>query len=83
MVKHTRTVNSKREIPVAYTCDICGKKYIIDSDPFETQEFHLVDFVGGYGSVFGDMAKVECDICQHCLYEMIGKNCRKHDTTDN
>jgi hypothetical protein len=31
-----------------------------------------VDFIGGYGSVFGDETRVRCDICQHCLHGMIG-----------
>lgn len=42
------------------------------NDYIEIQEFHHVDFIGGYGSVFGDETRVRCDICQHCLHGMIG-----------
>jgi antitoxin CcdA len=57
----------------AVTCDVCGKRYAnYGNTIFEVQEFHHINFVGGYGSVFGDEAHVRCDICQHCLRTMIG-----------
>jgi hypothetical protein len=56
-------------------CDVCKKEYKPD-DIFELQEFHHIRFTGGYGSVFGDEADVECDICQHCLLKMIGEYAR-------
>jgi hypothetical protein len=54
---------------VACICDKCGRK---TDDEMEMQEFHMIRFTGGYGSVFGDMTEVECDVCQHCLKGMIG-----------
>jgi hypothetical protein len=71
------------EVPIAVTkevlksivCDKCHKEYSED-DIFELQEFLSINFTGGYGSVFGDMTHVECDICQHCLLEMIQDICR-------
>ena len=52
------------------TCDICN--FVVNADDFlEVQEFHHIRFTGGYGSIFGDSDFVECDICQHCLFEMI------------
>lgn len=54
-------------------CDICGKKYNVLEDDFEAQEFHHINFIGGYDSVFGDGNQVTCDICQHCLKEILGK----------
>ena len=67
-------------VTTGITCDRCKKTYDVD-DYLEIQEFHCIDFTGGYGSVFGDMFKVECDICQHCLKEMIGDICTI-DTTN-
>ena len=58
------------------TCDVCGTTY---TDTFEIQEFHFVNFLGGYGSVFGDGAHIECDICQHCFIEMIEDYMREID----
>jgi len=54
------------------TCDVCGMEY---DNEIELQEFHHIDFVGGYASVFGDMTRIKCDICQHCLKKMIGSHC--------
>jgi ribosomal protein S27E len=55
------------------TCDICGKTYDVNNceDIYEIQEFHNIYFNGGYGSVFGDGDRIECDICQNCLFKMI------------
>jgi hypothetical protein len=63
------------ESPESIICDVCGKEYDIE-DYLEIQEFHHIDFVGGYGSIFGDQSRVECDICQNCLKEMIENFCR-------
>jgi hypothetical protein len=63
------TVN--KEIIESYICDKCKREYK-DDDIFEVQEFHHIQFTGGYGSVFGDSSNVECDLCQYCLYELIG-----------
>ena len=64
-------IDRQMNIPevVAYICDKCGKRY---DDEMEMQEFHMIRVGGGYSSVFGDMADVECDLCQHCLKKMIG-----------
>ena len=51
-------------------CDKCGKTFGTDND-YELQEFHHIDFEGGFGSIFGDGNIVKADICQHCLYEII------------
>ncbi len=54
-------------------CDKCGR--VETDNHLEIQEFHHVKFVGGYGSVFGDESIVECNICQRCLYNLIGDFC--------
>jgi len=54
----------------AVGCDNC-KKMISTDDLFEIQEMHHIDFVGGYGSVFGDGNHIELDLCQQCLYNML------------
>jgi hypothetical protein len=52
------------------TCDKCKKTHNVD-DCMEIQEFHTINFIGGYSSVFGDGAHVKCDLCQDCLSDMI------------
>ncbi len=59
--------------PVSFQCDKCKKVFDI-KDTMEIQEFHHIQFEGGFGSVFGDGERVECDLCQGCLYDMI-KDC--------
>ena len=54
-------------------CDICKKEYDADENWDEVQEFHHINFTGGYNSIFGDGTRVECDICQYCLKNMIEK----------
>jgi len=67
----TRTFEEK--VPDKITCDVCGKdiETMIDS-----QEALYINFVGGYGSVFGDGAIVNGEICQNCLKEILGKYLR-------
>lgn len=63
----------KRKIPESITCDICKKKYYYGNDDMEIQEFHYINFRGGYESVFGDDVLMKGDICQHCLKEKLGE----------
>lgn len=66
------------EIVSSIVCDVCGKVYN-DHDWEEMQEFHSISFRAGYGSVFGDGNLVECDICQHCLKNLLSKYMRIND----
>lgn len=75
-------VEAIRQTLVSIVCDKCKKEYGAD-DILEIQEFQLIKFTGGYGSVFGDMLTVEADICQHCLKELIGSFCRCTDDWEN
>lgn len=74
MIKCKQVIKTIEE-PFAFVCDVCGREF--SADDMEIQEFHHIRFTGGYGSVFGDGTRVECDICQHCLEKMIGEFCRK------
>jgi hypothetical protein len=53
-------------------CDVCKKKYSIEDDELEIQEFLYIRNTGGYGSVFGDGTTFECDMCQHCQKKLFG-----------
>ena len=77
MFKSIKKTKEVREI-TAIVCDICKKEYKIE-DVFEIQEFYHVSFEAGWGSVFGDGNRIECDICQHCLKKILGENYRIHD----
>lgn len=74
MIKNKR-VKKVVSIQVSVICDKCGAEYDSD-DVLEIQEFLHIDFVGGFGSVFGDLVHVQCDLCQHCLLKMISPHAR-------
>ena len=72
-------IKYKEEKTVSYIfdkfiCDKCGKEYT--SDHIDLQEIHSINFIGGYSSIFGDGVKVSCDLCQHCLFNMIKDICK-------
>jgi len=63
----------EEEVPNKITCDVCGNdiETIVDS-----QEALYINFVGGYGSLFGDGARVRAEICQKCLKDVLGNYLR-------
>lgn len=69
MIKYKKKNIETYEVE-SITCDVCKKEYDY-TDIMETQEFHRINFDGGYGSVFGDGVTVEYDICQYCLHRII------------
>lgn len=71
-------INEKREWIVKKKCDRCHLESGRD-DPFEFQEFVHIDFIGGYGSIFGDESWVQGDFCQHCIKELLGSYLRIED----
>jgi len=72
MIRYTPTTT---QTPVELTCDRCGRAVGV-SDIEEWPEALQLRFTGGYGSVFGDGARVEVDLCQHCVRELLGPYCR-------
>ena len=64
----------EREIQTleSITCDVCKNTIPLD-DFVELQEMVSIEFVGGYGSVFGDGEQVSIDMCQGCFKEILGK----------
>ena len=62
------------EVITSYICDVCHREIDDETDHgLELQEMIHINTRGGYSSVFGDMAKIELDICQHCLKEKLGE----------
>ena len=74
MIKYKQSeVTRMEDVFDSIVCDKCGKEF---RDEMDLQEFHRIDFIGGFTSVFGDGNHVQCDLCQHCLMEMI-KDCHR------
>lgn len=68
-----KSVTTQSEVLRSITCDVCKKPFDAarESAKLEIQEFHSINFVGGYGSIFGDGRTVQCDICQRCLRKLL------------
>lgn len=66
----------EQKIPIKITCDVCKKKFDVEKDSFDIQEFLFVNFTAGYGSVFGDGSQVKADICQECVKKLLGEYVR-------
>lgn len=66
----TEIQNQQVKVETGIQCDDCGR---IDSvNDFEMGEYLRIDFVGGYGSVFGDGYRIKADLCQYCVQKRLG-----------
>lgn len=71
------------EVLESITCDMCGTTYILDPLAPDDKEVISINHTFGYRSAyFGDMVKLECDICEQCLYTLLeSKGMLKHCCT--
>lgn len=61
-------------------CDRCGRLMNRGDQDGEWEERLAISFRSGYHSIFGDGNLVECDLCQHCVKDMLEKYLRvTHD----
>ena len=74
----TKKVLIEKVILDKFICSRC-KGIIKAEDEMELQETYSINFTGGYNSVFGDGCTISCDLCQHCLKDLIGDFCRKEE----
>ena len=69
----TKTIQYTKEVDVKKICDRCGRVALSDTNYFvEWQEFAHFYFCGGYGAIMGDSVELECDLCQHCIQQLLG-----------
>ena len=63
--------NREHQVKIV-VCDRCGTQ-MSDEDPFGGYHNRSqIRFRAGYASLFGDGNKVEGDLCDRCLYELLG-----------
>lgn len=61
-------------------CDRCGREMRSELHDSEWEERLAITFRAGYNSIFGDGNLVECDLCQHCVKDLLEKYLRvTHD----
>jgi len=70
------TIESHQHEAKVVVCDRCGKR-MSDDEPYEGYNNRTqIRFRAGYGSLFGDGNKIEGDLCDKCLYEVLGRYLR-------
>ncbi len=64
-------------------CDRCGKR-MSDDQPYEGYNNRTqIRFRAGYASLFGDGNKVEGDLCDQCMHDLLGPYLRIVEPTPN
>lgn len=64
-------------------CDRCGKR-MSDDEPYDGYNNRTqIRFRAGYASLFGDGNKVEGDLCDKCLHDLLGPYLRIVEPTPN
>lgn len=71
-MKYTQAIRQTTRCVSKIECDRCKKQFTA-SDWIEWQEMVSIHSVGGYGSVFGDGATIELDLCQACFKLLCGE----------
>lgn len=77
-MKITKIETVEQSVIEKIVCDACHKE-ILPDDIIEWQESYTIDFIAGYGSVFGDMNHITFDLCQNCLFDLIGNYCQYNE----
>ena len=57
--------------PASIICDRCGRRAENESNSFEFGEYLSLDRIGGYGSIIGDGTRLQLDLCQYCIKELL------------
>lgn len=78
---HKQVVQKPVEEISFVECDCCHHRFDMSKleDQMEIQEFVHIDFVGGFGSVFGDCVRVKGDFCQWCVRKLLGEFLRREE----
>jgi len=66
------TIETRERDTKVVTCDRCGKKMADDEPLGGYNNRTQIRFRAGYASLFGDGNKIEGDLCDRCLYELLG-----------
>ena len=80
MAKKYLVCEKPARVLTAIECDRCKRTVTLEDDMFEAQEFLCIEQHYGYGSkYFGDMTKMEVDLCEKCTQELLAPFCRVED----
>ena len=67
-----------------FVCDCCAESWSYDDldDWTEIQEAWSLGYLGGYGSIFGNMSSISVDLCQRCVERLLGDYLRIDEDDD-
>ena len=74
-------IESRHHDVKVVTCDRCGKQMSEDEPRGGYNNRTQIRFRAGYASLFGDGNKVEGDLCDQCLYDVLGRYLRVVEPT--
>jgi len=57
--------------PDSIICDRCDRVAQKVSNNFEFEEYLSIDYIGGYGSIIGDGTRIQLELCQYCIKELL------------
>lgn len=66
------TIESHQHETKVVICDRCGKRMSEDEPYGGYNNRTQIRFRAGYASLFGDGNKIEGDLCDRCLYDLLG-----------
>lgn len=59
------------EEPASIICDRCDRRAENVPNCFEFGEYVSIDHACGYGSIIGDETRLQLDLCQYCVKELL------------
>jgi hypothetical protein len=70
--EHSMQVKTMESVSVVsqIRCDRCGKE--AERGDLGFQEMTSIGFNAGYASIFGDGNRIEVDLCEPCLRDLLG-----------
>jgi len=73
-IHETQMINFREitvEEPASIACDRCGRSAENESKNLEFEEYLSIDHACGYGSIIGDGIRLQLDLCQYCVKELL------------
>lgn len=65
-------IESQQHDVTVIICDRCSRRMTEEAPDNDYNNRTQIRFRAGYASLFGDCNKVEGDLCDRCLYELLG-----------
>ena len=69
-MKEYKEIKVSKKIPIAITCNKCGKTEKITEYGFEENKYHTFNISFEYGSMYDDQTW-KFDICETCLVDFV------------